>query len=281
MNGESRRETRRAVTEGVACLRAFRWVSTHDLPPRHDLRRRGWLRVPADASTDGALAIAACGAFDAMAWVRFLIVHAPARRRRFILLDIDDSHERARLLRLGFADVLGRGIGIDELEARAVRVAVSTDMLPRYRDIGALRLDFLARDGFAESRALGLHPREFALLWRLSDEPGRAVAKATLVRDVWRQRFLPETNSLAVHISRLRDKLRLAGLPPLVGTASAGGYVLLATVAEASPPSPPAIPLRAGRPDAVGRPEAAGRGTLGAALPPGYPALSKDSRHEA
>lgn len=207
-------------------MRAFRWVSTHELPLRHDLRRRGWRRVVADASTDGCLAIAPCGGFDALAWIRFLTIHGPARRRRFILLDIEDSKERARLLRLGFADVLGRGASLDELEARAVRVAVQTDMLPRFREVGSLRLDLLARDCFAGERAIGLHPREFELLWRLSDEPGRPVSKQALVRDVWRQSFLPETNSLAVHISRLRDKLRQAGQQPLVGTAPAGGYVL-------------------------------------------------------
>jgi len=265
MNGESRRETRRTVPLGVARVRAFRWVSTHELPLRHDLRRRGWRRVAAEASTDGHLAIAPCGGFDAMAWIRFLIVHGAARRRRFILLDVDGSNERARLLRLGFADVLGRGAGIDELDARAIRVAVQTEMLPRFREIGQLRLDLLARDGFASGRAIGLHPREFELLWRLADEPGRPVSKPTLVRDVWRQGYLPETNSLAVHVSRLRDKLRLAGLQPLVGTAPSGGYVLL----------PPAR-IEANR--AIGEPPPEAYVLAEPATPPATP---EDSRHEA
>ena len=39
--------------------------------------------------------------------------------------------------------------------------------------------------------------------------------------------FVPETNSLAVHVSRLRGKLNTAGLEGLVETAPSGGYCLV------------------------------------------------------
>ena len=73
---------------------------------------------------------------------------------------------------------------------------------------------------------LGLHPREFALVWRLADTPEVPVDKETLLKEVWGLRHVPETNSLAVHVSRLRDKMRGAGLPELVRTTPSGGYVL-------------------------------------------------------
>jgi DNA-binding response OmpR family regulator len=72
-----------------------------------------------------------------------------------------------------------------------------------------------------------LHPREFALLWRLADTPGEAVSARELLSDVWRLAFRPETNSLAVHISRLRAKLRLAGIDGVIETLPDGGYCLL------------------------------------------------------
>jgi hypothetical protein len=51
----------------------------------------------------------------------------------------------------------------------------------------------------------------------------------SLLRDVWRMAFRPETNSLAVHISRLRAKLRVAGLDGLIETLPDGAYRLGAT----------------------------------------------------
>jgi DNA-binding response OmpR family regulator len=115
--------------------------------------------------------------------------------------------------------------------------------LPRQRWHGRLMLDLLAREAWADGQPLGLHPREFALLWRLLDQPGQAVTKATLLREVWHLTFQPETNSLAVHVSRLRGKLALAGLGHLVQTDGAGGYCLAA--AEPAPPgvADPAEPV--------------------------------------
>lgn len=142
------------------------------------------------------------------------------------MLDIDESLERARMLRLGFGDALGPSAGLDELETRVVRLTEMAEALPRYRQHGPVRLDLLAREAFVAGRALGLHPREFALLWRLTETSGEAVSSAELLFDVWRLSFRPETNSLAVHISRLRAKLRLAGVDGIVETDAAGHYRL-------------------------------------------------------
>lgn len=56
--------------------------------------------------------------------------------------------------------------------------------------------------------------------------------------------FRPETNSLAVHVYRLRAKLASAGLAGIVNTTPNGSYALnLPTVAPAPPEPPSAIPL--------------------------------------
>lgn len=80
--------------------------------------------------------------------------------------------------------------------------------------------------GQADRRWIGLHPREFALMWRLAECPGEQVTKEALWTDVWRLRHEPETNSLEVHVSRLRDKLALSVLAWLVQTHPDGGYCL-------------------------------------------------------
>ena len=121
----------------------------------------------------------------------------------------------------------------EQVSSQEVGQYLLPDVLPRIRDHGRLRLDLLARDGFVGGRPLGLHPREFALIWRLADSPGIAVEKQALVSDVWRMAHVPDTNSLAVHVFRLRAKLAIVGLADLIQTAPSGGYWLM-------PSSPPA-----------------------------------------
>jgi two-component system, OmpR family, response regulator len=46
--------------------------------------------------------------------------------------------------------------------------------------------------------------------------------QARLLAEVWKLRHLPETNSLPVHVSRLRRKLAEAGFPALIVTVADG-----------------------------------------------------------
>lgn len=108
-------------------------------------------------------------------------------------------------------------------------------MLPRFREVGDLTLDLLHRDGRVEDRWLRLHPREFELLWRLAEEIGEAVTRRQLLADVWRIHHEPHTNSVAVHVARIRAKLEGFGLAHLLVTHAAGGYLLDA------PPGPGAF----------------------------------------
>ncbi len=207
-------------------MRLFRWFPAGPVPADYDLRRLGWrLLGDHDASgTDRAhVVLGRPRELPLSQWLR-LASAASAERKWMMMLEISDSAERARMLRLGFGDALGFGLSLEELEYRVLRLAHLAQSLPRYRRIGALQIDLLARDAFVSGRAVGLHPREFALLWRLTDSPGEPASPRELISDVWRLSFRPETNSLAVHVSRLRAKLRLAGIDGLVETLSDGSY---------------------------------------------------------
>ncbi|WP_237713942.1 winged helix-turn-helix domain-containing protein [Novosphingobium sp. Rr 2-17] len=149
-------------------------------------------------------------------------------RRLVLILGIEDPDQRASLLRMGFGDVIGHDIDMVELDARADRVAQLVRWLPRRRKLGDLQLDLMAREAYFRGTPLNLNPREFALTWRLSDTPNEAVNKQALIRDVWQMGFVPETNSIAVHMSRLRRKLSFVGLDGIIETVSLGGYRLVA-----------------------------------------------------
>lgn len=244
---------RSALVERVspgAALRQFQWFATGPVPAGCDLRRLGWkLLGEHDALPQGEFLplLAMPERLLVSEWVT-LSGSELSRRRRALVVGIDDALERARLLRLGFGDAIGPQPELEELEIRALRIGEAMQSLPRYRQIGSLRLDLLQRDGLVAGRPLGLHPREFGLLWRLADSPGEPVMVGSLLRDVWRLAFRPETNSLAVHISRLRAKLRVSGLDGLIETLPDGCYRLstgMIGAVQAASPATAYLPLDA------------------------------------
>lgn len=212
-------------------MRLFRWHGPGGLPAGCDLRRLGWQLVEGrgEPSRDPVCPVLADRGALAPAFWLSLLGSDRRLRERLLLLGVADGDERARLLEVGVGDACPPGLPIAEIEARAHRIAERLEYGRHVLRLGALRLELVARDGFVAGRRLGLHPREFALLWRLGECPGETVSVAALIADVWRLSTRPETNSLAVHISRLRAKLRIAGLDGLLASA-ADGYRLVPAV---------------------------------------------------
>ncbi len=213
-------------------MRFFGWLGEEDIPARYDLARLGWHRADLAVSPGQASLPLLLGDLPVAARFQTRRERAPVA-----LIGVDDPLDRARLLAEGFGEALPAAIEIEELEERIARVDAALGALPRRRDHGRLQLDLLLRDGRVEDKRLGLHPREFALLWRLAETPGEPVAAEALLSDVWQLNFRPETNSLAVHVCRLRAKLAAAGLDQIVQTTAVGSYVL------APDRDAPAVPL--------------------------------------
>lgn len=117
----------------------------------------------------------------------------------------------------------------------------SDTLIPRFREAGDVTLDLFHRDGRVDDRWLGFHPREFELLWRLAEQPGVRMTRRQLLADVWRIDFEPETNSVAVHVARVRAKLDAVGLSAILVTHPEGGYYLDA------PPGPSSFRLNESR----------------------------------
>lgn len=205
----------------------FGWISENaELRGNWDLRTLGWQLCTADPEGDGDRR-------DPYPLLCDYRNSTPARlsalkglRRRTVLLGVDGSLERAGLLAAEFADALPSDVELRELAERAARVISSGETMPRFRTAGPVRLDLFHRDGSVAGRWLGLHPREFALLWRLAELPGTRITRTQLLADVWRLQHEPETNRVEVHVSRLRGKLAIAGLQAMVATDPGGGYHL-------------------------------------------------------
>lgn len=205
----------------------FHWLGTGAMRHGVDLRFMGWrLCESASCDREGCVLLLDAATARLSQWRALMGVRAHKLRRRTLVVGVEAGRSRARLLAHGFGEVVGAGQPLSEIAARGIRVVLAADALPRWQSHGSLRLDLLRREAFLGRRPLGLHPREFALLWRLMETPGRDVGKRDLLREVWNLSFVPETNSLAVHASRLRAKLALAGLGGWLRSGASDGYCL-------------------------------------------------------
>lgn len=205
----------------------FRWLKPGRIPLEFDLRISGWALDESGEPSSACIGVLDAGALDENDLAR--IRAYPEDMRRYILVITNASaQERTQLLLAGFGEAVADTIAPYEFDARARRLAELTRWLPRHRTLGNLELDLLAREAYSAGKSLNLNPREFALIWRLADNPGEPVSKQHLIQDVWRMGFVPETNSIAVHMSRLRRKLSFAGLAGMITTTPTGAYCLLA-----------------------------------------------------
>ena len=224
----------------------FRWVSAGEIPEELDLRRQGWDLADHTMNEDDCVVLVHATGMDSTRWLHLMTFTRHEDRRTMLVGGANTPEDRARLLAEGFGDAVSDDTSLEELDARARRLAHLSSWVPRRRVMATLELDLLGREATYEGKPLNLQPREFALLWRLADTPENIVDRETLVRDVWRLGFMPESNSIAVHMSRLRRKLESAGLAGLIETAHRG-YRLRCSILDTSEP---AVWLR-GRPDPV------------------------------
>lgn len=224
----------------------FGWIADGaQPPPQWDLRGAGWSLCHGRSGCRAECRhVLICDTRSLSFGQRLALAEADRPAWRLILLGVEAPAERANLLTIGCAEALPADTGSHELQARAKRVSDMFGMLPRWRNCGPLTLDLFHRDARHGSRWLGLHPREFGVMWRLADVPGERVTRRQLLADVWRISHDPETNSVEVHVSRLRSKLADAGCAGLVATAPEGGYRLAESepfMLDSTPPESDAL----------------------------------------
>jgi DNA-binding response OmpR family regulator len=114
--------------------------------------------------------------------------------------------------------------------------ALSNDTVLR---VGPLELDLLDRTAKRDDRRIDLRPREFQLLKYMMQRSDKLLTRATLLKDVWNYKFVPETNLIDVHMGRLRRKVDGPNEPPLIRNVRGAGFVLSPTaLSQYSPPRP-------------------------------------------
>ncbi len=130
-------------------------------------------------------------------------------------------------LRLGADDYVVKPFAIEELAARVsalvrrVRGAGGEVMA-----VGDLEIDIEGGTATRGQRELRLTATEFRILAMLARNLGKVLSQSQIADAVWPVEGGPESNSIEVHIARLRKKLEEGGEPRLLHTIRGMGYAL-------------------------------------------------------
>ena len=125
-----------------------------------------------------------------------------------ILTALDQVSDRIEGLNAGADDYIVKPFDLAELSARIGSVARRYTGNPNpIVTLGPLDIDLAARSVHKDGRAVPLTAREWALFEAFVQRPGQLLAKAQLEERLYSFGTEVESNTIEVHVSRLRKKL--------------------------------------------------------------------------
>lgn len=123
----------------------------------------------------------------------------------------ETTQNKIDLLRLGADDYIIKPFDMEEVLARIesnlrrVKFQNGTQEVLQYED---LVLNYENNVASVQGIELSLTAKEFAILELLMKYPDKVFSKANLFQSVWGMEYINEDNTLNVHISNLRNKLK-------------------------------------------------------------------------
>ncbi len=202
-----------------------------------ELAARGF-SVALEGSGSAGLGRAAGGGFDVLVVDRLLpgldglaliaqLRAAGIRVPVLVLSALSAVDDRVTGLKAGGDDYLTKPFAMVELAARLealLRRPIETrESVLR---VGPIVMDLIDRSVSRDGREIELLPREFRLLEYLLRRPDRLLTRDMLLEDVWRYRFIPQTNLVDVHIGKLRRKVDAPDEVPLIHSIRGAGFML-------------------------------------------------------
>ena len=143
------------------------------------------------------------------------IILADIRRQFTIPVLIISAKETTQnkidLLRLGADDYITKPFDMEEVLARIesnLRRVQFENRSAACLQYGDLCLDLEKNTAFLKEAELALTAKEFAILELPMKYPDKVFSKSNLFQSVWNTEYFVEDNTLNVHISNLRNKLK-------------------------------------------------------------------------
>lgn len=132
----------------------------------------------------------------------------------------------------GADDFLVQPIRGRDIVARVKRALNRHDQVVRHDrvedvfQVGDLVIDIAQRSVMAGGSPLQLPRKEFDLLVLLVSNAGRAMSREIIMRQVWGEDYVGSTNTLDVHVKRVRKKLETLSATHTIVTVRGFGYKL-------------------------------------------------------
>ena len=125
----------------------------------------------------------------------------------------DTTQTKIDVLRLGADDYITKPFDLDETLARIesnlrrteIQTTGATSKCLTYKDI---ELDCINHTVKVARQEILLTVKEYCILELLLKYPDKIYSKANLFQSVWNEEYMSEDNTLNVHISNLRNKLK-------------------------------------------------------------------------
>ncbi|MEO6470797.1 MAG: response regulator transcription factor [Aeromicrobium sp.] len=196
--------------------------------------------IEAEGFSDGRAGLAASRAADVDAVILDLMlpgiggIEVCRRLRRegnnvpVLMLTAKGSvDERVAGLDAGADDYLVKPFALEELTARLRVFQRRNEVLPDDRlVVGDLVMDPLARRAWSGDIELNLARREFDVLETLMDNVGHVVSRDYILEEVWKGESDIRSNTIEVHISKLRSHLDQQADGVAISTVRGVGYRL-------------------------------------------------------
>jgi DNA-binding response OmpR family regulator len=121
--------------------------------------------------------------------------------------------DRVKLLKSGADDYITKPFQLEELLARVEAVLRRSNKLvaePKDRDLSfkELVLKESSREAYVKGNSLSLTAHEFDILKLLLQNPERVFTKEQVFQEIWRSGYYGEDNTINVHISNIRKKIK-------------------------------------------------------------------------
>jgi DNA-binding response OmpR family regulator len=175
--------------------------------------------------------------------VRFLVKDLPAEMQSddggFISKDtaihsllsiaIEKMADRMRGSSPRRGDLSKQSLAVVEMISSREPLVWPQDQLNETLRVGSLELHLIDRTAKRGDRPIDLTPREFQLLKYMMRRRDQLLTRATLLREVWHYKFVPETNIVDVYMGKLRRKVDEPNEVPMIRNVRCAGFILSAT----------------------------------------------------
>lgn len=139
----------------------------------------------------------------------------------------DTVEDRVAGLDSGADDYLVKPFAFEELVARLRALQRrAPETRPSTVTVLDLVVDPATRTVTRAGRPVEVTTTEFALVEYLARQAGQVCGRAAISAAVWDENYDPFSNIIDVYVSRLRRKIDLPGLTPLIHTVRGAGYSL-------------------------------------------------------